>query len=88
MRIALAAILSLVSIAGHSALAAEVSSPTLKWLGTAGWEIQYGQSKILIDPFLTRRQSVVGEEWQTDEAAVLSVIETFGSGGTLRKGLT
>jgi L-ascorbate metabolism protein UlaG (beta-lactamase superfamily) len=47
---------------------------TLKWLGTAGWEIQIGQTKILIDPFLTRQQAVASEEWKTDEAAVLNVI--------------
>lgn len=47
---------------------------TLKWLGTAGWEIQYAQSKILIDPFLTRKQPVSAEEWKTDEPAVLNVI--------------
>ncbi|HEX6175545.1 MAG TPA: MBL fold metallo-hydrolase [Candidatus Binatia bacterium] len=47
---------------------------TLKWLGTAGWEIQIDQTKILIDPFLTRRQSVAAEEWKTDEEAVLNVI--------------
>jgi L-ascorbate metabolism protein UlaG (beta-lactamase superfamily) len=46
----------------------------LKWLGTAGWEIQIAQTKILIDPFLTRRQSVAVEEWKTDEEAVLNVI--------------
>ena len=47
---------------------------TLKWLGTAGWEIQIAQTKILIDPFLTRKQPVGGEEWQTDEPAVVNVI--------------
>jgi L-ascorbate metabolism protein UlaG (beta-lactamase superfamily) len=47
---------------------------TLKWLGTAGWEIQIAQTKILIDPFLTRRQSVAAEEWKTDQEAVLDVI--------------
>ena len=47
---------------------------TLKWLGTAGWEIQIGQTKILIDPFLTRQQADASEEWKTDEAAVLKVI--------------
>lgn len=47
---------------------------TLKWLGTAGWELQIAQTKILIDPFLTRRQSVAAEEWKTDEEAVLKVI--------------
>jgi L-ascorbate metabolism protein UlaG (beta-lactamase superfamily) len=47
---------------------------TLKWLGTAGWEIQVGHTKILIDPFLTRQQAIASEEWQTDEEAVLNVI--------------
>ncbi|HYA30044.1 MAG TPA: MBL fold metallo-hydrolase [Acidobacteriota bacterium] len=47
---------------------------TLKWLGTAGWEIQIAQTKILIDPFLTRKQAVAAEEWKTDKAAVLNVI--------------
>jgi L-ascorbate metabolism protein UlaG (beta-lactamase superfamily) len=47
---------------------------TLKWLGTAGWEVQFAQTKILIDPFLTRQQSVPMEEWKTDEEAVLNVI--------------
>ena len=47
---------------------------TLKWLGTAGWEIQYAQTKILIDPFLTRKRPVSAEEWKTDEQAVLDVI--------------
>lgn len=79
MRYALLVLLSLVLAVGRSPQAADSDSATgqrviLKWLGTAGWEIQYGQSKILIDPFLTRRQSVAGEEWQTDEAAVISVI--------------
>jgi glyoxylase-like metal-dependent hydrolase (beta-lactamase superfamily II) len=47
---------------------------TLKWLGTAGWEIQFAQTKILIDSFLTRKQPVAGEEWKTDEEAALNVI--------------
>ncbi len=47
---------------------------TLKWLGTAGWEFQIAQTKILIDPFLTRQQPVSGEEWKSDEEAVLNVI--------------
>lgn len=62
---------------GHAAemdVAPQAPRVTLKWLGTAGWEILFGQSKILIDPFLTRKQSVAGEDWQTDEAAVLNVI--------------
>ena len=47
---------------------------TLKWLGTAGWEIQIAHTKILVDPFLTRQQAVASEEWKTDEEAVLKVI--------------
>ena len=47
---------------------------TLKWLGIAGWEIQFAQTKFLIDPFLTRKASVAAEEWKTDEEAVLKVI--------------
>jgi hypothetical protein len=30
----------------------EKDSVVLKWLGTAGWEIQLGKTIILIDPFL------------------------------------
>src|SRR5262245_16495660 len=47
----------------------------LMWLGNAGWEIQYGQTVILIDPFLTRGEASRGVEWKTDEAAVLKVIK-------------
>jgi len=50
-------------------------SVALKWLGNAGWEIQIGQTIILIDPFLTRGEASLGAEWKTDEAAVLSVIK-------------
>jgi L-ascorbate metabolism protein UlaG (beta-lactamase superfamily) len=46
----------------------------LKWLGVAGWEIQIGQTIILIDPFLTRGEVSLGAEWKTDEAAVLNAI--------------
>lgn len=46
----------------------------LKWLGTAGWEIQYRQKIILIDPFLTRKDRVMDAEWKTDEAAVIKTI--------------
>jgi L-ascorbate metabolism protein UlaG (beta-lactamase superfamily) len=82
MRSALIVILIMASIAFGSQAAqsqtGSVLSPaqrvTLKWLGTAGWEIQIAQSKILIDPFLTRQQSVSAEEWKTDEEAVLNVI--------------
>jgi Beta-lactamase superfamily domain len=79
MWFALLVIFLLIVTGGRATQAAESDSAprqrvTLKWLGTAGWEIQYGQSKILVDPFLTRKQPVAEEEWQTDEAAVLSVI--------------
>jgi L-ascorbate metabolism protein UlaG (beta-lactamase superfamily) len=48
----------------------------LKWLGTAGWEIQIGQTVILIDPFLTRKEpDRIGKEWKTDEEAVLRSIK-------------
>lgn len=52
------------------------SSPekvVLRWLGTAGWEIETRNIVILIDPFLTRRQPT-GSEWKTDEEAVLKVV--------------
>lgn len=45
----------------------------LKWLGTAGWEIEMGKTIILIDPFLTRKEPT-DREWKTDEEAVLKVI--------------
>jgi L-ascorbate metabolism protein UlaG (beta-lactamase superfamily) len=48
---------------------------TLKWLGTAGWEIQIGQTVILIDPFITRGEASAGKEWKTDEEAVLKAIK-------------
>ena len=47
----------------------------LKWLGNAGWEIQVGQTIILIDPFLSRGEASLGTEWKTDEQAVLNVIK-------------
>jgi len=81
MRAAIIVILIMASIAFRSEAAQSETgsgSPTqhviLKWLGTAGWEIQIGQTKILIDPFLTRQQADASEEWKTDEAAVLKVI--------------
>jgi L-ascorbate metabolism protein UlaG (beta-lactamase superfamily) len=48
---------------------------TLKWLGNAGWEIQFGETIILIDPFITRGEASPGVEWKTDEQAVLKVIK-------------
>src|SRR5438093_9960687 len=66
------------SIIGAAEPKADTESPqekvTLKWLGTAGWEIQPGSTKILIDPFLTRREPSANAEWKTDEEAVLKVI--------------
>jgi L-ascorbate metabolism protein UlaG (beta-lactamase superfamily) len=50
-------------------------SLALKWLGNAGWEIQIGQTIVLIDPFLTRGQANPGAEWKTDEQAVLNAIK-------------
>jgi len=47
----------------------------LKWLGNAGWEIQIGQTTILIDPFLTRGEANLGTEWKTDDQAVLTAIK-------------
>ncbi|HEX9147106.1 MAG TPA: MBL fold metallo-hydrolase [Candidatus Binatia bacterium] len=62
-----------------SAQATGDSSPqgsiVLKWLGNAGWEIQIGQTIILVDPFLTRGEANPNAEWKTDEAAVLRVIK-------------
>jgi L-ascorbate metabolism protein UlaG (beta-lactamase superfamily) len=52
----------------------EEQSIILKWLGNAGWEIRYGKTIILIDPFLTRREAVLGAEWKTDEEALTGVI--------------
>ena len=66
------------SIIGAAEPKADTESPqekvTLKWLGTAGWEIQPGSTKILIDPFLTRREPSANAEWKTDKEAVLKVI--------------
>ena len=50
-------------------------SIVLKWLGVAGWEIQYGETVILIDPFLTRGEANPTAEWKTDEEAVLKAIK-------------
>src|SRR5262245_25255810 len=58
-------------------IAAELSegdTVVLKWLGNAGWEIRAGETTILIDPFLTRKEANPGAEWKTDENAVLKVI--------------
>jgi L-ascorbate metabolism protein UlaG (beta-lactamase superfamily) len=53
----------------------EKEAVVLKWLGTAGWEMQIGPAVILIDPFLTRGEANPGTEWKTDEEAVLQVIK-------------
>ena len=81
MRASLIVILIVASIAfgsqaaqSQTGFASPTQHVTLKWLGTAGWEIQIRQTKILIDPFLTRQQAVASEEWKTDEEAVLKVI--------------
>jgi len=47
----------------------------MKWLGNVGWEIQIGNTVILIDPFLTRADRSMDAEWKTDEEAVLKVIK-------------
>ena len=60
----------------HAAVAdANEKALTLKWLGNAGWEIQFEQVIILIDPFITRGEASPGAEWKTDEEAVLRVIK-------------
>jgi L-ascorbate metabolism protein UlaG (beta-lactamase superfamily) len=59
---------------GSGSASSQSQPVTLKWLGTAGWEIQFNRTKILIDPFLTRKRPVATEEWKTDEEAVLNVI--------------
>jgi len=46
----------------------------MKWLGTAGWEIRFGDTVILIDPFLTRREAAAGVEWKTNDNEVSRVI--------------
>jgi hypothetical protein len=48
---------------------------TIKWLGTAGWEIQFGDTTILIDPFPTRREAISEKQWMTDEEAMLKAIK-------------
>lgn len=63
---------SVAQVTGETPLEGE--SVVLKWLGTAGWEIQLGKTIILIDPFLTRKEATY-QEWKTDEEAVLKVIK-------------
>jgi L-ascorbate metabolism protein UlaG (beta-lactamase superfamily) len=52
----------------------EQKGVVLKWLGVAGWEIRTGKTIVLVDPFLTRTDRTADAEWQTDEEAVLKVI--------------
>jgi len=58
----LAALCSLFFASPNSLSAQPISEPptntsvVLKWLGVAGCEIQFGQTVILIDPFLTRKE--------------------------------
>jgi L-ascorbate metabolism protein UlaG (beta-lactamase superfamily) len=75
-------LLTLYLLLGSDCPAQEIIQPRpeagvfLKWLGTAGWEIQVGQITILIGPFLTRKEpNQTGGEWKTDEEAVLSAIK-------------
>lgn len=65
------------SAASAKAAAADANEKTLtlKWLGNAGWEIQIGETVILIDPFLTRGEASPSAEWKTDEEAVLRAIK-------------
>lgn len=46
----------------------------MKWLGTAGWEMRIGDTTILIDPFLTRREAADGVEWKTNNDEVSKII--------------
>jgi L-ascorbate metabolism protein UlaG (beta-lactamase superfamily) len=66
--------LSVALVAAQPISGVEPANVILKWLGNAGWEIRYGKTVILIDPFLTRKDRVMDAEWKTDEAAVLKVI--------------
>ncbi|MBI4524290.1 MAG: MBL fold metallo-hydrolase [Deltaproteobacteria bacterium] len=63
---------------GKDERAPEPESVVLKWLGTAGWEVQVGKTIILIDPFLSRKERDLSAEWKTDEEAVLKVIRGAG----------
>ena len=49
-------------------------SVAMKWLGTAGWEMRIGDTTILIDPFLTRREAAAGVEWKTNDDEVSRII--------------
>jgi L-ascorbate metabolism protein UlaG (beta-lactamase superfamily) len=65
------------SWAHRSSWAAEATTRplTMKWLGNAGWEIRVGNTVVLIDPFLTRREASPAEEWKTNEEEVLNNID-------------
>jgi L-ascorbate metabolism protein UlaG (beta-lactamase superfamily) len=43
-----------VSSAGTTASAAAKGPVTLRWLGVAGWELAFGDRRVLIDPYLSR----------------------------------
>jgi L-ascorbate metabolism protein UlaG (beta-lactamase superfamily) len=58
----------------HAAEPAAATPVRMKWLGTAGWEIQVGSTTILIDPLITRHEAAPTVEWKTDEAEVLRVL--------------
>ncbi len=47
---------------------------TMRWLGTAGWEISVGGTVVLIAPFITRHIASAAQEWQTNEEEVLKII--------------
>jgi L-ascorbate metabolism protein UlaG (beta-lactamase superfamily) len=71
-------LLLVVNVSGAESLwaaEAETRPLTIKWLGTAGWEIRASSTVILIDPFLTRKQASANEEWKTNEQEVLQHIE-------------
>jgi L-ascorbate metabolism protein UlaG (beta-lactamase superfamily) len=66
-----------VSLMPAPLLASDMASRpiTMKWLGTAGWEIRVGGTVILIDPFFTRKPAAAAEEWKTAEEEVLRNIQ-------------
>jgi L-ascorbate metabolism protein UlaG (beta-lactamase superfamily) len=53
--LAIALVVTLALVVGRRPLRAqEEREVTLKWLGTAGWELVIGQTVVLIDPYLSR----------------------------------
>ena len=58
----------------HAAESTAAMPVMLKWLGTAGWEIQVGSTTILIDPFITRHEAAPSDEWKTNQYEVLRVL--------------